>query len=102
TVKFYRTMQSFGIKPIVGADLNIADDGDAENTGQMQFLCQNREGYQNLTRLITRSYIEGQVRGVPRVSKKWLRELHHGLIAISCARTGVIGQEIIDNDMQVA
>jgi DNA polymerase-3 subunit alpha len=102
TVKSYRTMQKYGIKPIIGADILIADEGAGENTSELILLCQNQEGYQNLTRLITMSYTEGQTRSVPRVFLKWLKQYNDGLIAISCARTGNIGQSILYDDMQTA
>jgi DNA polymerase-3 subunit alpha len=46
------------------------------------------------------SYIEGQARSVPRIFRKWLKQYNYGLIAISCARTGDIGQAILNEDMQ--
>ena len=37
------------------------------------FLCQNLRGYRNLTQLVTRSFLEGQQRGVPMLERDWLR-----------------------------
>src|SRR6185312_10998603 len=53
-VKFYRAAETNGIKPIAGADLWI---GDPNNTSpsRLTVLCQNREGYLHLSRLISRS-----------------------------------------------
>jgi DNA polymerase-3 subunit alpha len=35
-------------------------------------LCQNLIGYRNLTRLVSRSFLEGQQRGLPIIDYAWL------------------------------
>ena len=42
-VKFYKAAESVGIKPIAGADLLIADGGDAPS--QLTLLCRDHTGY---------------------------------------------------------
>ncbi|OGT32299.1 MAG: DNA polymerase III subunit alpha [Gammaproteobacteria bacterium RBG_16_51_14] len=101
-VKFYRTMQNMGIKPIIGSELHVMNDGNGGIIGKILLLCQNRDGYRNLTRLITKSYMEGQTRGIPMIFRKWLKEFNDGLIAISCARTGDIGQALLSEDVPAA
>jgi len=100
-VKFYRQARQQGIKPIVGAELKI-HDADKNNSGNILLLCQNQEGYQNLTRLITRSYAEGQHKSVPWVHYSWLNQSTDGLIALSCARDGNIGKAIINGNADLA
>src|SRR5215475_4463892 len=56
-VKFYRAAEAQGIKPIAGADLWIANAGDGQRPARLTVLCQNRTGYLNLARLISRSYL---------------------------------------------
>ncbi|MGH8119005.1 MAG: DNA polymerase III subunit alpha, partial [Gammaproteobacteria bacterium] len=94
-VKFYRAAESAGIKPVIGVQVRLLDDKTGNAAGRLILLCQDLEGYHNVTHLITRSYIEGQVQGHPHVRKKWLAECAGGLIALSGAVHGDVGQAIL-------
>lgn len=100
-VKFYRAALARGIQPILGADLWLhAEEGDAPC--RLTLLCQNREGYLNLTRLISRSYIEGQQRGMALVDPAWLEGHGTGLIALSGAREGDVGRALLARNEELA
>ena len=99
-VKFYRRAFAAGIKPVIGSELRITRDGQPE--GNLVLLCQNTTGYHNLTRLITRSYTEGQHQGQPLVDITWLEQASDGLIALSCGRDGNIGQAILHANLESA
>jgi DNA polymerase-3 subunit alpha len=101
-VKFYRQAQQAGIKPVIGAELRILDDGPEGHTGHLLLLCQDGNGYRNLTRLITRSYTQGQVQGQPHVRRTWLDGATDGLIALSCARDGDIGRALVHGNPDAA
>ncbi|MFQ5660621.1 MAG: DNA polymerase III subunit alpha [Gammaproteobacteria bacterium] len=101
-VKIYRLAQHYGIKPIIGVEISVIDDASGNNTGNLLLLCQERRGYRNLTKLVTKSYIEGQSRGIPYVGFSWLQQNTEGLIALSCARYGSIGQAIINSNRYLA
>lgn len=73
-VKFYRQALARGIKPLIGVDLKVAGPDDASRSDALVLLCQTRDGYRNLARLITRSWLEGQRRGVPAVQREWLTD----------------------------
>ena len=99
-IKFYRQAMSSGIKPVIGAELRISRDG--KPNGNLVLLCQNNTGYRILTRLITRSYTEGQIQGSPHVDITWLDHNTAGLIALSCGRDGNIGQAILHGNPESA
>ena len=102
-IKFFRKALQGGVKPLVGADVRIADPLDDNRSDSIVLLCQNRVGYRNLTRLITRSWLEGQHRGEPRIQKSWLdRDSCHGLIALSGGRQGDIGRNLINDHVDIA
>ncbi|HVY22362.1 MAG TPA: DNA polymerase III subunit alpha [Steroidobacteraceae bacterium] len=83
-VKFYKAAQSAGIKPIIGVDLLIREEGDRVEPSRLVLLCQNEAGYKNATRLISDSYLRGQHKGVPLVHRDWLtRDSLNGLIALA-------------------
>jgi DNA polymerase III subunit alpha len=96
-VKFYRAMQNHGIKPIIGSEIRIIDN-NLKETYNLVLLSQHFEGYQNLSRLISKSYIEGQRRGVPFVNYEWLKDNNEGLIAIDCAENGCFSNIILQQD----
>lgn len=94
-VKFYRQALKAGVKPLVGVDLRVADPADPARFDSLVLLCQSLDGYRNLTRLVSRSYLEGQRQGVPRVSRDWLdRDSCGGLIALSGGRFGDVGRQL--------
>lgn len=102
TVKFYQTAVESGIKPIIGSDLWIIDEQNPKEFFRLTFLCQSNEGYKNLLKLISKSYTEGQSTGKPLVQKSWLPSFAGGLIVLSGAEEGDIGQAILRNDLEKA
>jgi len=102
-VKFYRKAMQAGLKPLVGVDLNIADDAEAGRSDSLVLLCQDLDGYRNLTRLISRSYLEGQYRGKPLIHSDWLdKGSCSGLIALSGGRGGDVGRHLIGDHEALA
>ncbi|MCH8301746.1 MAG: DNA polymerase III subunit alpha, partial [Proteobacteria bacterium] len=95
-IKFYRLALASGIKPIIGVDLKLKDPDEADRPFSLILLCQNLAGYRNLTRLITRTYLEGQHRGVPLAERAWIcRDTTEGLIALSGGIHGDIGRAFV-------
>ncbi|HWQ94745.1 MAG TPA: PHP domain-containing protein, partial [Gammaproteobacteria bacterium] len=106
-VKFYRAAQARGIKPIIGVELWVQGDTGADSRGasplhRLVLLCQSDTGYRNLTRLVSRSYTEGQQRGIPIVHKDWMTGSSEGLIALSGGRMGDIGQALLGRQPALA
>jgi DNA polymerase III subunit alpha len=102
TVKFYQAAFDAGMKPIIGVDLRIANDKQTNEYSMLTLLCQSNIGYQNLLKLISRSYLEGQSSGKPLVQKSWLAPLSTGLIALSGGQEGDIGQALLAHDQDGA
>ncbi len=94
-VKFYREALRLGIKPIIGVDLSIAEPGERSPPSRLTLLCMNDVGYRNLTRLVSRAYLEGQQRGAPQVERTWMtRATTDGLIALSGGSSGDVGRSL--------
>ncbi len=94
-VKFYKEAQSAGVKPLVGVDAWVREPGERALPSRIVFLCQNLVGYRNLTRLVTRSYLEGQQRGMPMLDRSWLqRDSLQGLIVLGGGAEGDIGRAL--------
>src|SRR5262245_25521741 len=95
-VKFHRAAEKQGVKPVIGADVWIADGGERDEPFLLTLLAQDATGYRNLTRLVSRSYLEGQARGRPLVSRDWLDPVStSGLIALSGAAQGDVGRALL-------
>lgn len=105
-VKFTRAALAAGIKPLIGVDalLRHSDvQGDAQEAPfQMVLLAQNKVGYLNLSRLISKSYLEGQHRGVPVIQAQWLEQNAEGIIALSGGRHGDIGRALLSGKADLA
>ena len=94
-VKFFRKALAAGVKPLTGVDLRIFNDAEPERPFTLLLLVQNAQGYQRLSELVTRSYIEGQHRGEPMARREWLTaESCTGLIALSGGLHGDIGHAL--------
>ena len=81
-VKFYKACTAAGIKPIGGCDLWISAPDDPR-PWRLTVICQNHEGYLNLSRLVSRAWRDGQQGGRALVDAAWLNvETTKGLIAL--------------------
>jgi DNA polymerase-3 subunit alpha len=94
-VKFYKAAMGEGVKPIGGADVWIYNEDEPASPHRLTLLVQHQAGYRNLTELLSRSYQENQHQGVPMIMEDWLETLNDGLICLSGAREGRIGQLIL-------
>ncbi|MEY3220817.1 MAG: polymerase alpha subunit [Pseudomonadota bacterium] len=98
-VKFYSHAQTTGIKPIIGADILIRQNSQLH---RLVLLCQNHQGYLNLSRLVSRAYLEGQQQGIPAIELNWLNNHTDNLIALSGGLQGDIGQALSAQDIDLA
>lgn len=101
-VKFYRAAIAGGVKPIFGVELWVHHNHESQNAASLVLLCQNEVGYRNMTTLVSRAYQEGQHRGVPSIEFSWLNGHTEGLIALSGAKQGDIGQAILADNTALA
>lgn len=97
-VKFYRAAMAHGVKPIIGVDVWLGNEEEPTQPTRMVLLCQNNTGYKNLTQLVSRSYTEGQHRGIPMLQPAWLENHSDGLIALSGGREGDVGRALLAGD----
>lgn len=100
-IKFYKSLQGAGIKPICGCDLNILYEDNAK-VALISLYATNDLGYKNLTKLISLSYTKGQKLGEPYIKKSWLAEHSDGVIALSGAKYGDLGQSLLNGDNAAA
>ena len=97
-VKFYSASRHSGVQPILGAEvhLTLSDISITAANCKILLLVQSQKGYLNLCELLTRSWIQQDVKShQPSVKWDWLAELSEGLIFLSGGQLGHIGQNLL-------
>jgi error-prone DNA polymerase len=79
--RFHKAARRLGLRPIVGAELTLADGGT------LPLLVENRDGYQNLCRLITRMKLRSP-KGEGAVALEELEEFAGGLVCLTGGEQG--------------
>jgi DNA polymerase-3 subunit alpha len=102
-VKFYRAARAGGVKPIIGCDVWLTNDADRDKPFRLLLLAQSHAGYLTLCALLTRAYRANQYRGRSEFRREWFDESGtDGLIALSGAHHGDIGQALITDNSESA
>ena len=99
-VDFYRACKDAGIHPVIGCEVYVCPDMDEKQSAFREYshlvlLCENNEGYKNLSRLVS----EGFTRGFyyrPRVDYRLLKKYSGGLIALSACLSGDLPKLLLD------
>ena len=74
--RFHTAARGAGLRPLVGAELEV------EGAGTLALLCEDRQGYKNLCRLLTLGH-DGREKGQCRVTLAQLADFRRGLVALS-------------------
>jgi len=98
-IKFYRQARKRGVKPLIGAEIWLDATGtEAVAASRLLLLVQNRQGYLNLSELLARAWTRNANKAQALVKLDWLAELSEGLIALSGAQAGPVGQALLSGD----
>src|SRR5205807_1686350 len=79
--RFHTAARNAGVRPLVGAELEV------EGAGALALLCEDRQGYKNLCRLLTLGH-EGREKGQCKVTLEQLAGFRRGLVALSAGAPG--------------
>ncbi|MCY0966077.1 DNA polymerase III subunit alpha [Parathalassolituus penaei] len=101
-LKFYKACLGEGVKPILGADLWLENPEDLQAPFRITALCQTPEGYLGLRELISRGFMDDQHYDKVMIKKEWLFEKNTGLILLSGARDGDVGQRVLKGKLDAA
>ena len=106
--EFYKTAKKYGIKPIIGCEVYVAPRSRFDKNHlfdkeryHLILLCKNLQGYHNLIKLISLSWIEGFYTK-PRVDRELLEKYNEGLICLSGCMFGEVQRHILNNDINAA
>jgi DNA polymerase III subunit alpha len=97
-IKFYKACRAKGVKPIIGADLWMQPEAGDKLPSRLLVLVQNRQGYLNLSQLLAKAWTENVQRAQAWVRWEWFDTLGEGLIALSGAEQGAVGQSLLAGD----
>ena len=106
-VKFYKAARKTGVKPIVGCDVWITNDAERDQPSRLLLLCKSRQGYLQLSRLLSRASLTNQHRGRAEIRREWFaeefaRDGASGLIALSAAMQGDVGMALVQGQTALA
>ena len=102
-IKFYKQARAKGTKPIIGVEIFLEGlGGDTTTLSRMVLLVQNKQGYLHISELLARAYTQNVVKNQAVIKLAWLQELNDGLICLSGAQAGPVGQALIQGDTQRA
>ncbi len=114
-IKFYRACMAQGLKPIIGADvwmepwLGVPGSASGEGGGEGQkqatrllVLVQDDRGYLNLCNMLARAWTTNAQRAQAWVKWSWLETFSPGLLVLSGADAGALGQALLAQDAERA
>ena len=98
-VKFYQKARSAGVKPLFGAKMSLSSD---EGRYDVLLLCQNHQGYLNLSELISKAYLNQQGIEGPSITEAELEAYHAGLLLIATPVSSDVAQLLLTNQALLA
>jgi DNA polymerase-3 subunit alpha len=105
-VEFYNKAKEKGVHPVIGCEVYVSQQGLATRSendryNHLVLLCETQEGYRNLLKLVSTSFLEGFYYK-PRIDKNLLAQHSKGLIAMSACLRGDINETIMANRYEEA
>ncbi|MDC1306340.1 DNA polymerase III subunit alpha, partial [Saprospiraceae bacterium] len=110
--KFVAEANKRDILPIVGCEFYMVEDrhkrkfekakGQRDIRYHQLMLAKNAKGYQNLCKLCSLGYIDGQYGKFPRIDKELIEQYHEGIIATSCCLGAEVPQAIMHGLLEEA
>ncbi len=98
-VKFYKQALKAGVKPIFGVELKIDTD---YGVCELVLLAENNDGYQNIVKLVSKSYQEAERFGsIPLIPKDWMKSnCLDGVICLNGGQNGELGKAILQQNKE--
>jgi DNA polymerase III subunit alpha len=105
-VEFYNSAKDKGVHPVIGCEVYVSQQGhttrsDTDRYNHLVLLCENQDGYRNLLKLVSKSFLDGFYYK-PRIDKDLLAQHSKGLIAMSACLRGDINETLMANRYEEA
>ena len=107
-IDFYKACRKEGVKPIIGCEVYVAprsrtdkQPGIDNHYYHLILLAKNNEGYKNLSKLVSLSFVDGYYYK-PRIDREILEKYHKGLICLSACLAGEVNQALLSGQNEKA
>jgi len=109
-MEFYTEAKAKGVIPIIGSEVYVApksrllkakDSTEEKSAMHLVLLAKDKEGYNNLTKLVTLGYTEGFYYR-PRIDHELIEKHNKGLICLSACMGGEIPMALRKKDFELA
>jgi len=92
-LEFALAAREAGIQPIIGCQVQLASEKKNE-TSTLVLLAQTQEGYQNLLKIVSHTFLKGKENDTPQISFDDLRPWSKGLIALTGGFQGGLAKQL--------
>lgn len=105
-IEFYQNCKKAGVKPIFGCEIYLAPQSMEEKkelvgrkrATHMTLLAETNEGWNNLSKLVSKGHLEGLYYGKPRVDRETLRQYSKGIICLTGCISGPVNEWLLAGD----
>jgi DNA polymerase-3 subunit alpha len=102
-IRFYEAARAAGVKPILGCDAWVTNESEREQPYRLTLLAQDRQGYLNLCRVLSRAWLENQRHDRAEIRAEWLDARNAaGIVALSAAAAGEVGSLLLGGQARAA
>ena len=110
-LEFATSCAAAGVQPIIGCEIALERgnvDGSARlgraaaEPDRIVILAQSEVGYRNLLRLVSRSYLAGEIPSEPAIRRSELAGAGEGLICLTGGPNGPVGRLICEGQAEAA
>ena len=101
-IRHYNNCHKAGVRPILGAEINIAGSHGRGPLSHLVLLAATNEGYQNLIRLVSQGYAEPASEAGPSIALDALTGNARGLVALTGCLGGHVPQQILEQGESAA
>ena len=97
-IKFYNAARKQGLQPILGADVWMEPTESGKSPSRLILLVQNQQGYLHLCELLGQAWTAPGLRAQACIAWDSLWQRSQGLLCLSGADQGVVGQALLLGD----
>jgi DNA polymerase-3 subunit alpha len=109
-IDFYQSCKKAKVKPIFGCEIYLAPQSMADKKDlvgrkratHMTLVAETNEGWNNLSKLVSKGHLEGLYYAKPRVDREALREFSKGIICLTGCISGPVNEWLLAGDEQKA
>ncbi|MBK8765740.1 MAG: DNA polymerase III subunit alpha [Burkholderiaceae bacterium] len=101
-IKFYKAARGKGVKPLLGADVWLTNEAERDRPHRVLLLARDAKGYLRLCDLLSRAWLTNEYRGRAEMLTRWFDEPNEGLIMLSGAQLGDVGQALLAGNREAA